>query len=184
MLAVLTLLLAARLDLLQRLGLTLLLCGLGQLTVGICLAGHPVTDRPSVQKRRLRRLSQCAILLSRKSPVTLRYGASYFSDVNRKTAIPLSRSASRASAMLSSEQTAAQRFSPPKSRLAGFHPKAFLRPLPRLLNERLLTADRFPKAAGPLSTRLRWPVSPTQIQRKNPRLARELSASLLMQLEL
>ena len=77
LLAVLTLLLAARLDLLQRLGLTLLLRGLGRLTVGICLAGHPVTDRPSVQKRRLRRLGQCAILLSRKSPVTLRYIAGF-----------------------------------------------------------------------------------------------------------
>jgi len=58
------------------------------------------------------------------------------------------------------------------------------RPLPSRLNERQLIAIGRPKADRPLSTRLRRPVSPTQIQRKNPRLARELSASLLMQLEL
>jgi hypothetical protein len=40
LLAVLTLLLAARLDLLQRLGLTLLLRGLGRLTVGTRPAGY------------------------------------------------------------------------------------------------------------------------------------------------
>jgi len=97
LLAVLTLVLAARLDLLKRLGLTLLLRGLARLTVGICLVGHPVTDRPSVQKRRLRRLGQCASLLSRKLPVTLRYGAGYFSDLNQKPAIPLLRSSSHAS---------------------------------------------------------------------------------------
>ncbi len=45
--------------------------------MSICFAAHPVTNRSPVQQRRLRWLGQRAILLSRKSPVTLRYGAGF-----------------------------------------------------------------------------------------------------------